>query len=243
MMKTRVLFTIVVGTMSLGCFGTAYSSSDVIDWAAGPEHRGAEPRPLDRYLLVLGRGQPLAGAQPVNRHCLQATSFLPAPIPDLRMFFLIRDQVHVASSPNQAPALLQGSDPSLRVTRLLAFARMTSPLEVLVSARPDGASLDQIWLITVGGGVILGARRAPKDNPLLSERAFFASYDAPRCLPGGEQCLVPSFDGQSSYLDLQPRRGEAPRTLQKLGDVVVTDAAWASGEGRNIYLLVPCSKS
>ncbi|WP_104978914.1 hypothetical protein [Sorangium cellulosum] len=235
----------------LGCGGAparppdavAVPPADAIRWAAGPEHRGEEPPLGYRYLLAISAKAPaenvLGAARPVLERCFQAMEFLPAPEGDPRFFFLRDGIVHVGYAQVEAPARLAGNDPSLGVTRLLAFDRHASPLGLLVAARPGDAQEEQLWLLTIGDEAIQSAMRVTEDRGFTSQAAFFERYSAPRCLDGGRNCLVPSWDGTASFLDIEPVRGEPPVAFQQLGSVPVADAAWAPG-GEAYYVLVPC---
>jgi hypothetical protein len=212
----------------------------VIRWAIGAEQLTPEPPARDRRLLVLPAGQPVAGARPVHDRCLGATAFLPAPSPDGRIFFLVGGQVYARSAPGGEPAPLGGNDPALGVTRLLAFAKHASPLEMLVAAKPQGAAGEQLWRLTLEERAIQAARAVGGDRVLADQDAFFAAYHAPRCLEGGKRCLVPFGDGEAHYLDVEPTRGAPPERFVTLGPSPALDAAWASPDGGSIYLLLPC---
>lgn len=223
--------------------GAALQPSAAIRWAVGPEQRGEEPPLGYRYLLALPSkvpaGKALGAARPVLPGCFQAMGFLPAPEGDPRFFFLRDGIVHVSRTEAEMPAQLAGNDPALGVTRLLAFDRHASPLELLVAARPGGAQDEQLWLLVIGDRAIQSARLVTEEECFTSQAAFFERYSAPRCLDGGRMCLVPSWDGTASFLDVEPVRGQPPVAFQELGSVPVADAAWAPG-GETYYVLVPC---
>lgn len=234
----------------LGCAGAPQPLSTVIRWAIGPEHLADEPPPGDRYLLLLPAKQeasppptkqPLGTGSPIIRACLPATAFLPAPPPDKRIFFLVGGVLHVGQAYGEKPAPLQGSDPTLGVTRLLAFDRYASPPEILVAARPKGAPQEQLWLLTIKERSVQSAKPLPPDKRFTSQGDFFERYSAPRCLSGDKQCLLAGADTRASYVEVEPTRGSPQReTLQALGPVKVVDVAWASADGKSIYVLVPC---
>lgn len=219
------------------------SSSSVIRWAVGPEHRGEEPPLGFRYLLALP-SRPPAGkapgpAKPVLPGCFKAMAFLPAPGGDPRFFFLREGTVLVSRTRHELPAPLAGNDPALGITRLLAFDRHASPLGLLVAARPGGTQEEQIWLLAIGDRAILSARPVTAEPALIGQEAFFERFDVPRCLAGGRRCLVASWDGTSSFLDIEPVRGQPPVTFQELAGLQVVDATWRP-DGEAFYVLVPC---
>lgn len=222
------------------CGGTPLRSSPVIGWALGSDQLTGELPAGDRWLVVLPMQPSMGGPRGVLRRCLPATGFLPAPTPDPRIFFQVNGQIYVRRAPGEDPVLLAGSDPALGLTRLLAFDKHASPLEMLVAAKPEGATTEQLWLLTLEDRAIKEARLVTEDRVFPGQEAFFAAYNAPRCLEGGLRCLSSSFDGQASYVDVEEKRGQSRVTLQKLGDVRVADLAWAAPDGSSVYLLVPC---
>jgi hypothetical protein len=229
----------------LGCAGAPpgppASPDTVIRWAIGAQHLAPEPPGADRLLLALSTKKPSDRGTRVTPGCIKATSFLPAPKGDPRIFFLIGGQLHVRKAQDQPPTPLAGQDPALGVTRLLAADIAASPLQILVSARPHGVSTEEVWLLSVDEQSVLAQRSAAGLAGFSSQVEFFKKYAVPRCLPGGHRCLVVSSDESSSYLDVEPTRGEPPVPFQKLDAVRVIDAAWASADGESLYVLTPCS--
>ncbi|XYI00847.1 hypothetical protein ACMHYB_14220 [Sorangium sp. So ce1128] len=223
--------------------GAMLPPSAVIRWAVGPEHRGEEPPLGYRYLLALP-SKPTAGkareaAKPVLPGCFEAMAFLPAPEGDPRFFFLREGAVLVSHTRHEMPVPLAGNDPARGITRLLAFARHASPLGLLVAAMPGGTQEEQLWLLAIGDRAIESARQVTAEPHFSSQEAFFERFDVPRCLTGGRSCLVASWDGASSFLDIEPVRGQPPRAFQELGGLQVIDATWAP-DGEAYYVLVPC---
>lgn len=164
-----------------------------------------------------------------------------SPRGDPRIFFLIGGQLHVRKAPHQAPTPLAGQDLGLSMIRLLAADIAASPLQILVSAKPHGASPEELWLLTVDEQSILAQRPTPGLTGVSNQDEFFKKYAVPRCLPGGHRCLVLSADENASCLDVEPTRGQPPVPFQKIDALRVIDAAWASADGESLYLLTPCS--
>jgi hypothetical protein len=219
----------------------AQSPATVIDWAMGPQQLSSVSVAHHRLILVSLPALQSGGPTPSNEPCLAASAFLPALAPDPRIFFLVDGEVHARTAPGTTPVRLAQNDRGLHVTRMLAFTKLASPLEMLVAARPTGSTEEELWKLTLAPGAILSAQRVTID---LSDReAFFARYDVPRCLPGGRRCLVPTFDQQGAYVDEQATRDSAPILLAKMGDTRVADASWAAPEGSSLYLylLESCS--
>ncbi len=225
------------------------SPASVIDWAAGPEHLGGGvPDDADTYLLIVptetsAGGAPAdgapAGSAPVTK-CLHTSSFLPAPAGDPRIFFLVKGDLYVLRSAGQQPAPLQGNPLAIGVTRLLAFEKGASPSRLLVAAKPAGATAEQLWVLTVSDQAILQVTAAPEGRGLTGREAFFAAYRVPRCLDKDQRCLTTTSVQQATYVDVERVRGRDPKTLLKLGQVDVVDAAWASADGKSAYLLAVC---
>src|SRR5262249_1988923 len=105
---------------------------------------------------------------------------------------------------------------------------------------PHGAAAEQIWTLTLEERAVQAARPVGGPGPFADQEAFFAAYHAPRCLDGGRRCLVPSADREAHYLDVEPTRGARPEPFVEVGATPALDAAWASPDGRSIYLLLPC---
>jgi hypothetical protein len=225
---------------SSGCGSAPLRSSPVIGWAIGSDQLTGELPAGDRWLVVLPMAPPYGGPRGVLQKCLPATGFLPAPAPDPRIFFQVDGQIYVRRAAGEDPVLMAGSDPALGLTRLLAFDKHASPLEMLVAAKPEGATTEQLWQLTLEEKSIKQARLITADRGFPSQEAFFAAYSSPRCLEGGLRCLSSSFDGQVSYVDVEEKRGDGRTTLQRLGEARIADLAWASPDGAALYLLVPC---
>jgi hypothetical protein len=213
---------------------------NALEWSLGGTSRMPSPPSTDAYLLRLPRGKPLDQATREMRGCCNATSFLPGPFGDPRIFLSVEGRVHVRHAPDQDAAPLEPANLPIKVGRLLAFVAATSPLEILVEAQPEDASSAQIWLLTVGERDIISIKPLKNDPALESAAAFFEKFRAPRCLKGASNCLVLSTDDRKFYLDIEPERGKRPVPLQDLGSAAVRDAAWASPDGRSLYLLMPC---
>ncbi|WP_437489360.1 hypothetical protein WME75_10545 [Sorangium sp. So ce1014] len=142
-------------------------------------------------------------------------AFLPAPGGDPWFFFLRDGAVYVSRTRREMPVPLAGNDPALHITRLLAFDKHASPLGFLVAARPGDLQEEQLWLLTIGDRAILSTRLVTEERGFASQEDFFAQYNAPRCLTGGRSCLVPSWDGAASFLDIEPVRGQPPVTFHR----------------------------
>lgn len=125
--------------------------------------------------------------------------------------------------------------------RLLAADIAASPLQILVSAKPHGASTEELWILIVDEQSILAQRPTHGLAGVSNQDEFFKNYAVPRCLPGGHRCLVLSADESASYLDVEPTRGQPPVPFQKIDAVRIIDAAWASADGESFYVLTPCS--
>ena len=69
-----------------------------------------------------------------------------APAPDGRIFFLVGGAVYARAAPDKAPVPLDGNDKHLPVTRMLAFTKHASPLEMLVAAMQQGKNPPELAL-------------------------------------------------------------------------------------------------
>ncbi|MFO0759869.1 MAG: hypothetical protein U0359_25515 [Byssovorax sp.] len=215
---------------------------NIIEWATGPEHLALTPGSSGTAILVLSANPSAGTAPPAAPKCYLMTTILPGPAADPRIFAVIGGKLHVFPSRNDDPVPLTGGNPSLTLTRLLAFAKATPPLTLLVAARPTGAQGEQVWALTINGDAITASAEVTSKQAFANQESFFRQYNAPRCKPGGKECLVLSSDGESSFLDVESVRGDRPKTLRKLPGVTI-DASWASSDGNQIYLLVPCPPS
>jgi hypothetical protein len=212
-----------------------------MDWALGAGARGDYPARADAFLLLLPKGKPIGSGVRLTPGCVHATSMLPGPAGDPRVFLVVDGELQVLRQEGARPERLAGGDPSLRLTRLLAFDAAASPLRILAAALPEGAAEEQIWSLTVANAALLQAAPAKADTVLASREAFFAAYNAPRCLPGGRLCLGLSSDGQQTYIDVESTRGAAPQSLLSVGSTDVRDVTWQPGGEPSLYLLVGCS--
>lgn len=224
------------------------TDDDVIGWALGSEQRTSQPAPGERFLVLMSAGQTVPPqGPPAGQACYRATSFLQAPVPDMGLYVVIERQLQRLATPNARPALLTGADKVPNVTRLLAFARRRAPpLELLVAVQPPGEQREELRLVTIEAGAIKEALPASDRRIFANPKAFFKNYDAPRCQPGGQSCLVlsrvrdPAGGGEATYLDQEPVRNEAPKKFMEFGKTAVADVAWAPGDGQRIWLLMPC---
>lgn len=216
------------------------TTEDVVGWALGSSERAPAPATADRMLLAVPVNAPLESATRVTPKCLKATSFLPAPMGDSRIFFLVAGKLHVRKASGQDPTMLAGNDPSFGITRLLAWKNGASPLQMLVVARPQSSRSDEIWAFAIDDRGIQAASPVRGYEEFGNQQAFFEKYSVPRCLPGGRQCLSVSTDADNSYVDVEPKRGQRPVALKKIEKKTVIEAAWASADGQSLYLLMPC---
>ncbi len=191
-------------------------------------------------LVALAANAPIESAARVTPSCLKATSFLPAPSGDQRIFFLVGGKLVVRKGPGQDPTPLAGNDPTFGITRLLAWKKGANPLNMFVVARPRGTRSDEIWSFAVDDKGIQAATPVRGYEDFGSQQSFFEQYSVPRCLPGGNRCLSVSSDADGSYLDVVPKRGQQPVAFKKIEKKTVIDAAWASMDGQSLYLLMPC---
>lgn len=248
----RPALSIALAALTAACSGApsraptgeirASDPAVVIGWALGGERRAPRPPTGDAYLILASVGQPPSAGTRVTRGCVKTASFLPAPQGDPRIFFVVQDGLYVRPAPGQAPEPLQGGDPALTISRLLAWKAAASPLEVLVEAKPQGAKAAEIWVVAVEGRTILRQERAHAEEAFAEQASFFRTYSSPRCLSGGSRCLVLTSDGQESCLEVEPIRGEAPEALAELGELAVRDVAWAAEDGQSLYFLVDCPR-
>jgi len=219
---------------------TTPTTDDVVEWALGTSDRAPAPATADRMLLVLPVGATIESATRVTPKCLKASSFMPAPLGDPRIYFLVDGKLYVRKGPGQDPTILAGNDPSFGITRFLAWKKGASPLELLVVARPHGTRSDEIWAFAINDQSIQAASPVRGYEEFGNQQAFFEKYSVSRCLPGGRQCLSVSTDSEASYLDVEPKRGQRPVPLKKIEKKTVIEAAWASADGQSLYLLMPC---
>ena len=214
----------------------------LLTWALGADVRLSTPGTA-AYALLLPVGSTLDRGRRLTSDCGSLTSLLP--VPAQNKVFMVSDGALVATPAQPAspgkPLPVTGATPGLRLTRLLAFATATSPLTLLVVAIPSGKSAEEVWKLSVDlvGATFLGAEHINPKNE-AERNAVLAGHEAPRCLPGGNNCLIISRGYDECFLDVEPRRGARRKQLQTLGDVDVRDARWGSSDGRSVYLLLGC---
>ncbi|MGK3984882.1 hypothetical protein WME99_17680 [Sorangium sp. So ce136] len=212
-------------------------AAQVLTWTVGRLHRDPMPATGDGLLLLVPAGAPPESGARVARACAGATSFLPAPGHRRRFFVACRGRIFVAQGEALSP--LPGQDPDLYVWNLLAFRTAQSPLQMLVSATPAGAAETQIWQLQIEEMSMVGATPVDGAAELASMEVFFASFHVPRCLGAARRCLVlnqPSGD-EPQALDAWDGRPDAATPIQELGTLLVQDVAWASRDGRWLYML------
>jgi hypothetical protein len=225
----------------------------VMRWALGPTERAPRPRSGHAYLLLL----PASAADPpkqetpppppqgtrVTEKAIPAESFLPAPPGESRFFFAASGRVTAGQLKDGrvgVPTELEGADPALKVTHLLGFMAAASPLRLLVSAKPDGSARNQLWLFTVADRSITAADQVSDHPAFRTSKDFFNAFRVPRCLSSGQRCLVLEAVSGQVYLEVEPARDKPPELLLQLGRLETHDAAWASADGRSLYLLAGC---
>ncbi|WP_437621261.1 hypothetical protein [Sorangium sp. So ce1151] len=209
----------------------------VLTWAVGRLHRDPMPVTGDGLLLLVPVGAPPASGVRVARACAGATSFLPAPGHHRRFFVACGGRIVVTQGEALSPLL--GQDPDLYVWNLLAFRAAQSPIQMLVSATPAGTAETQIWQLQIEEMSLTGATPIHGAAELASIEAFFARFHVPRCLGAARRCLVlnqPSGD-EPQALDAWDGRPDAATPVQELSNVLVQDVAWASRDGRWLYML------
>jgi hypothetical protein len=222
----------------------------VIGWALGPTVRAPRPRSGHAYLLLRPTAPPDQETRPpepmgtpVTEQAIPAESFLPAPPGESRFFFAASGRVTAGQLKNGrigVPTALEGADTALKVTHLLAFMAAASPLRLLVSAKPRGSTRNQLWLFTLDDRSITAAEQVSDHPAFRTSEDFFNAFRVPRCLSSGQQCLVLEDVSGQLYLEVEPERGKQPELLQPLGQLEARDAAWASADGRSLYLLAGC---
>ncbi|XXT18205.1 hypothetical protein WME94_49040 [Sorangium sp. So ce429] len=209
----------------------------VLTWAVGRLQRDPMPATGDALLLLVPVGAATASGVPVARACAGATSFLPAPGHRRRFFLACDGRIFVAQGEALSP--MRGQDPGLYVWNLLAFRAAQSPIQMLISATPAGTAETQIWQIQIEEMSITGATPVHGAAEIASMEAFFAAFHVPRCLGAARRCLVlnqPSGDAAQA-LDAWDGRPDVATPIQELGTSFVQDVAWASRDGRWLYML------
>ncbi|WP_437982332.1 hypothetical protein [Sorangium sp. So ce117] len=240
---SAVWFALIVGMVPSAC-GPPRSpeqaeaeAARVLTWAVGRLNRDPMPATGDGLVLLVPAGAPPTSGMPVARACAGATSFMPAPGHHRRFFVACGGTIFVTQEATLSP--MRGQDRSLYVWNLLAFRAAESPLQLLVSATPTGASETQIWQLQIEELSTTGATPVHGAAELASMDAFFATFHVPRCLGAARRCLVlnqPSGD-EPQVLDVWDGRPDAATPVQEFSKVLVQDVAWASRDGRWLYML------
>lgn len=228
----------------------------VLEWALGPQNL-ASPTSPDVFLVLVPKGnlapKPAPALPPTKLFqggepgsaplrlsaCLRATSVLPAPQNDGRIFLAVGGAVHVLHPPDETTTLLAGADPDVHVSHLLAFRKVADGLEILASVKLENKSELEIHSLVVNANGILRAGLA--DLRFESPSAFFATYTVPHCTPDGESCLEISRDDEATFLESWSATGGAgfsPVTLAEAEGA--QDAVWTPKNDGSIYVLERC---
>lgn len=224
------------------------TDDNVIGWALGSGQLASET-PLGGSIVPVLSGQPPPPPVPsTERPCQEIVSFVPAPPPDPSLYALVKGRLKRLATYNAAPADIAGADMVPHVTHLLAFAKRSAPpFELLVAILPPDKQKQELRLVTIKEGAITAAY-PPDRRSFASPKAFFETYEAPRCQPGGKNCLVLSRvkdhigGGEVTYIELEPARNKPRTTFMDLGGIGVVDAVWAPGSDRKMLVTVPCEK-
>ncbi|WP_437723074.1 hypothetical protein [Sorangium sp. So ce861] len=240
---SAVWFALIAGVASSACGpprSPAHAEAEaarVLTWTVGKLQRDPMPVTGDALLLLVPAGASPARGEPVARACAGATSFLPAPGHHRRFFVACGGRLFVTQG--QALSPMRGQDPDLYVWNLLAFRAAQSPIQLLVSATPAGAAETQIWQLQIEEMSMTGATPVHGSAELASMEAFFGTFHVPRCLGAARRCLIlnqPSGD-EPQTLDAWDGRPDTATPVQELSEVLVQDVAWASRDGRWLYML------
>lgn len=244
----------IAALSAFACGSTAQdnTTTQAVSWALGSRHRKPPSTDAGSYVLLLPTGSTIDTGKRRTSNCAQATSLLPAPSPDSRVFLAINGALHVASRDGtepEAPRKLDGLPAGLQLARLLGFRKDSSPLSLLATAWDEKESKEALWALDIGQDAIVavhavgatsgcgGGEEAPD---LANQETFFRSYEVPRCQAAGARCLVVNEEHGEAHLDVEAQRNGKRQNLQDFGHVDVRDAAWVSDDEKMIALLVSC---
>jgi hypothetical protein len=252
-MRRLTLAALAASMLAISCSSAQtppQSAATVIGWALGPGHRAPSPPTGDRELVLLStpkasqdgavmlsREALASETKPIGSKCTRATSLIAVP-GDSRVFLAINGALYMQQRSGKAAVPLEGFNPSLRITRFLGTA--TSPLRVLAAVERNNAAAEEVWMFTVNGTTIQATARTDSMDALMNIQKFFGTFSSPKCLPGGKNCLVLTHDHGDVHIDVEPSRGEPLVPFRRLNDTSVHDVAWATSDGKSIYLLIGC---
>lgn len=243
----RLLLCVFFAQFS-GCGSQLATPANVLQWSLGPEHLATPPTLDDRIVLVpkpQPKPQPSTPSKPQSSEstdssllsdatvvspCLHATSILPGPARDGRIF-LLADGALLAIQPGQEAPRRLGE---VAATSLLAYRETENGLEILASFGEGGAT--KLLSLTVDpSGVV-----HPTPTSIRTDTAelFHKSYVVPRCHDGGSECVRLGNDGEHTYLESWSVHNRSTSTLGNLDNAV--DAAFKPDDASKLYVLVPC---
>lgn len=220
----------------------------VKEWATGRKSRLAPGTGRADTALVLSSA---ATGQRTGQltGCMKIADALPGPPTSRRVFLIIGGALHVldlAASEGQdasptPPTQVTGTPDHLLFAQLLFFDRRPQPTTLYSMMQAPSGRDRQLWSFVINGREATGTRvrdtRAWQD-----QKTFFERFYVPRCRRDGTDCLVPTFDGSNTALDVEATAG-APR--RPLGAPVAGDvraASWHPDDRDSVLLLVTCQQ-
>ena len=203
-----------------------------------PKPPSNPPKPTQQATQLSDSDVP-ASSETALSDCMRATSILPAPQDDGRIFLAVDGAIHALQRPNKTTTPLDGLDPGMHVNSLLAFRKVPAGLEILASIHVEGKSEFQINVLLVQSNAVVRVGLA--NLRFASPSDFFATYTAPRCSSDGTRCLRISSGDQSTYLEQWSAiggTGFVPTTLAEFEGA--QDAAWSPTNDGSAYVLKTC---
>lgn len=209
----------------------------VLRWSRGDGARAGTTAPPSRLLLAKRDGE----MTPVTSDCSSASSFLPAPLPDRRVFLAKDGKLVILPGRGGQIQGASGWDDSLELESLLSIEHEATPLNILLVARPRAGGPSGLWVATVDStSQLLSLKILDQTTNIQSDASYFARYWVPQCQAGGTDCVVVTRTHGGSFIDVEAKRGATRNLFRRLDGNQVVDASWNPEDSTSVLLLVAC---
>lgn len=240
--------------------GKPTTFGQVLDWTLGRQHLASTASP-DAILVLIPKDKlvPKPTPKPTKRsdaatalsddsasitpdvpltECLRATSVLPAPQDDGRIFLAVDGAVHAIRPPSKTVTILGNEHPFGHVDALLAVRKVEGGLEIVAQVQVENKADPEIHLLVVDAGTIVRSNIADLGSPSFqNESALFKAYTVPHCDRDGKECLEISKVEDTNVIDIAVKGAKSTQ----LGEVKgARDAVWSPANDGSVYVLKTC---
>lgn len=236
------------------------SPDRILEWTLGPQHL-ASPTSPDVFLVLIPKeklkppSNPHLAPQPPSAAtglaegnapmrpddalsaCLPATSVLPAPLDDGRIFLAVEGAVHALHPPDKTVTALGIAHSFGHVNALLAVRKVERGLEIVAAVNVENKSEPEIHVLVVDNDKIVRSNVA--DFHFQNASELFQVYAVPHCNRDGKECLAISNNDETTYLEKRFTLGGANSiTLAEFKGA--QDAVWTPADDGSVYVLKAC---